>query len=140
MAYEKLNLENGTVFTAEHVAHIEDGITTITDYFNPESLDATTYASVADGISIDSSTVIYKVGRTISTYISLSGTISNNATLFTVASGYRPNARYVMCSIRSKTSPFAEVGTLWINKVDGKSVAYVSSSVSGCYLCYEHSI
>lgn len=26
MAYEKLNLSNGTVLTAEHLAHIEDGI------------------------------------------------------------------------------------------------------------------
>ena len=27
MAYEKLNLQNGTKFTAAHVAHLEQGIT-----------------------------------------------------------------------------------------------------------------
>lgn len=37
-------------------------------------------------------------------------------TLFTVKDEYRPAVSYCIASIRSKTAPYKEIGTIWIDK------------------------
>lgn len=54
MSYEKMNLENEDVLFAEHIAHMEDGISELTDINHIGRINVLDYGFVADGVTDNS--------------------------------------------------------------------------------------
>lgn len=54
MSYEKMNLENEDVLFAEHIAHMEDGISELSDLNHTGRINVLDYGFVADGVTDNS--------------------------------------------------------------------------------------
>lgn len=109
---------------------------------NAVNLMASDYLTLGDGVSLDTDFRCYTKNGKIYLFstIILNKAVSGSITIGAIADKYRPVASYIICSARSRQTPYTELGTVWLH-AGGSMVLYGTFSAGGkVYIQTEYTI